>query len=191
MKVVYVNGHPYGKSYHTAIQTAYLAGLSPEHSVEVLGLGKEDFDPILRFGYAKFMPDDEFIQRSQKLIQEADHLVFSFPLWWGDAPALMKGWIGRVFTPSVAYNVDGLKIHKLLKGKTADLIVTSRGVRPTFWLFGNHGIGIFKRNLFGLCGIKTRRTLVLGGAGLLPKIDTKIRRQKFLDKVKRAAEKLN
>lgn len=148
MKIAYINGHPYEKSYNAAIQQAYISGLDKSHEVTVLELGKEDFDPVLRFGYAKKMPKDPFIERSQKLIQEADHLVFAFPQWWGHAPSLMTGWIDRVFTPGLAYSMDGFKVKQLLKGKTADLIVTARGVRPFFWILGDHSIGIMKRNLF-------------------------------------------
>jgi putative NADPH-quinone reductase len=54
----------------------------------VLELGKANFDPILRYGYAKRMPKDTFIERSQELIMWADHIVFAFPIWWGDR------WVG-------------------------------------------------------------------------------------------------
>ena len=190
MNILYINGHPYAKSLHAAIQEAYVGGVSDKHEVKVLELGKESFDPILRFGYSKRMPEDPFITKSQELINWADHIVFAFPHWWGDAPALMKGWIERVFTPGVTYSMDGLAINKLLKGKTGDLIVTSRGARSIFWLFGDHGISIFTHNIFAVCGIKKRKVLVLDAIGLIPRIDTQKRREKFLKKVTKSAKSL-
>ena len=190
MNILYVNGHPYAKSFHSAIQKTYVDGASQRHTVKVLELGKADFDPILRYGYAKRMPDDPFIQNSQELIVWADHIVFAFPLWWGDAPALLKGWVERVFTPGVAYHVHGTSIQQLLKGRTADLLITSRGVRPLYWLFGNHGVSIFLHNIFMLCGLKKRRITTLGGVGLIPRTDNQKRREKFLTKVARRAQRI-
>lgn len=183
MNILYVNGHPYDQSFHASIQKTYVKAARQHHVVKVIELGKASFDPVLRFGYAKHMPSDPFIEKSQELVLWADHIVFAFPLWWGDAPALMKGWVERVFTPGVTYGFDGIKIHRLLKGKTADLIITSRGVRPLYRQFGNYGIGIFTRNLFALCGIKKRRVLTLGGIGLVPHTDSLRRRERFLEKV--------
>ncbi len=93
-------------------------------------------------------------------------------------------------TPGIAYNLDGMKIHRLLQGKTADLLVTMRGVQPLAWLFGNHAVNVFTFNVFGLTGIKKKRTLVLDFVGLLPKIDTEKRRARYLKRVRRQAQSL-
>lgn len=188
--ILYINGHPDAESFHSAIRDAFVSGLQPEHEVEVLNLGQQSFDPVLRYGYRQHMPADPEIFRAQKLVLWADHLVFAFPVWWGDAPALLKGWIERVFVPGVTYNVDGLKIIPHLRGRTADIVVTQRGIRPLAWVFGNHHVGILKRNLFALCGIKLRKVLSLGGVGLVALTDTSKRRTRFLNKVKRAASTL-
>lgn len=187
MNILYINGHPNPKSFHAAIQEAYLSGLGDSHSVRVIELGKVTFDPILRYGYAKRMPHDAFIEQSQTDILWADHIVFAFPVWWGDAPALLKGWIDRVMTPGVAYSLQDAKVGRLLKGKTADLLVTMRGVRPLAWLFGNQAINLFTWNIFGLTGIKKRRTLVLDFVGLLARVDTEKRRANYLRRVRKSA----
>lgn len=102
----------------------------------------------------------------------------------------MKGWIERVFTPGVTYNVEGIAIHPLLKNTSADIIATQRGIRPVAWYFGNHHLGILTRNLFVFCGIKKRKIITLGGIGLIPLTNKASRRQKFLEKVVRAARSL-
>lgn len=191
MNILYINSHPQAKgSFHEAIEKAFVDHISPEHEVKVLRLGDASFDPILRHGYAKRMKPDSYIEESQELVRWADHIVFAFPVWWGDAPALMKGWIDRVFTPRVTYHVEGIKIHKLLRGTSADIIVTQRGLRPLAWVFGNHHIGIFTHNLFALCGIKKRRIITIGGIGLTSQFDTPKRRAHFLERVARAASSL-
>ena len=190
MNILYVNGHPYNKSFHTAVEQTYIDALSKHHSVEILHLGDESFDPVLRFGYSKRMPEDAFITRSQELVLWADHIVFAYPMWWGDAPALLKGWIERVMTPGLTYSFKGTKISQLLKGKTADIIVTSRAVRPVYWLTGSYGVSIFTRNLFTLTGIRKKKVLALGGIGLMPQLDNEKRRAAFLQKVQKRAARV-
>lgn len=190
MNILYINGHPNPESFHASIETAYTSAVQSKHTVAVLSLGKETFDPVLRYGYAKRMKEDAFITKSQELVLWADHIVFAFPLWWGDVPALMKGWIERVFAPGVTYHSEGVKSTHLLKGKTSDIIVTSRGVRPIYWLIGNFGVMILLKNLFYLTGLRKKKIIRLGGIGFLPITDTKERRVKFLAKVQRRARGL-
>ena len=188
MRILYINGHPDPESFHSAIRDAYLAGIDPtRHEVRVLNLGEQSFDPVLRFGYRQRMDADPEIEEAQRLVQWADHLVSAFPVWWGDAPALLKGWIERVFTPGFAYSFAGASIGHLLKGRSAELIVTQRGLRPLAWIFGNHQLGIFRRNLFGLTGIRLRGVLSLGGIGLIPRTDSPDRRARFLVRVRRSS----
>ncbi len=99
----------------------------------------------------------------------------------------MKGWIERVFTPGEMYILRDIKNGRLLQGKTADLIVTSRIPRVAYYAAGNGALAVFTRNLFLLTGIKKRRVITLGSIGLFPGIDTAKRRKKFLAKVTRLA----
>ena len=191
MRILYVNGHPDANSFHSLIQRRYVNALKgTSHELRVLELGSQHFDPVLRFGYHRHMPEDEEITSAQESLKWADHVVFAFPVWWGDAPALMKGWIERVFAPGFAYQFHGASIEHLLPGTTADIIATQRGVRPLAWVFGNHMIGIFRHNLFTLTGIKLRHTLTLGAVGLGGGLDTEQRRDRFLNKVERLAQSM-
>lgn len=182
MNILYVNGHPYDKSFHSAIRDSYTNRLDPKHKVEVLNLGDLTFDPVLRYGYHQFMSEDADIQRSQDLVKRADHIVFTYPLWWGTPPSLMMGWIARVFTPGFSYNMKDM-LHNVphLKGKTADIIITSRAPRFMWPLVGNIGAKLLTRNLFALTGIKSRRLFVLDWMSL--RRDTEHRRKHFLQKI--------
>ena len=194
MRILYVTGHPDPESFHAAIQQRFCNGIAnsedSSHEIRVLELGRQHFDPVLRYGYHRHMPEDDEITQAQELVQWAEHIVFAFPVWWGDAPSLMKGWIERVFTPGFAYNFRGLAIDHLLSGRTVDIVATQRGVRPLAWVFGNHFIGIFRHNLCALTGLKIRRILTLGAVGLGGRLDSQARRDRFLDKVERSARTL-
>ena len=194
MRILYVNGHPDPESFHAAIQQRFCQGIADSqgspHEIRVLELGRQHFDPVLRFGYHRHMPEDDEIAHAQELVQWAEHIVFAFPVWWGDAPSLMKGWIERVFTPGFAYRFRGVAIDHLLTGRTVDIIATQRGIRPLAWCFGNHFVGIFRHNLCALTGLKIRRTLTLGAIGLGGRLDSQTRRDHFLKKVEQAAKTL-
>lgn len=190
MNILYVNGHPYDGSFHAAIENSYIEGIDEErHAIRRLDLGTLSFDPVLRFGYSKRMPEDEAIARSQELVTWADHIIFAYPMWWGMMPSLMSGWIARVFTPGFGYHAPTqLQIKQLLKGKTADIIITARAPRFS-WIYGmNHGQKALTRNLFFYTGIKKRKLLVLDWMHLYR--DTDVRRRRFLGRVKRTAATL-
>lgn len=190
MNVLYINGHPYAQSFHAAIRDSYIkAARAGGHTVKILNLGDLEFDPVLRHGYSERMPQDVVIDKSQRLVKWADHLVFAYPLWWGTPTSLLMGWIARVFTPGFSYRMTSMiKSEHFLSDKTADIIITSRAPRFVWLLVGNSGAGPLTRNLFYLTGIKKRKLLVLDFMTLKP--DTAHRREKFLAKVARAATSL-
>lgn len=207
MNILVVSGHPDAQSFSASILKSYLVGLAKtSHAVEVIDLAIAEFDPCLRFGYRERMPEDPFIARSQELLLWADHLVFIYPVWWSSMPSVLKGWIDRVFTPGVAYSsnvrgnfflnfVTGRQFKKLLKGKTAEIIVTSMG--PTWWypLFSglmsvpdSYGVAVLKSAVLNHCGIKTKKIMALGN--MRRERNTLALRTQFLEKVKHRAEGL-
>ena len=153
MKILIINGHPDGESFVTALFKKYVENINQKkHDVKVLNLCEMKFDPVLRFGLRKRMEPDKEIELSQELIKWTDHFVIFYPVWFGTVPSLLKGWFERVFTPGIAYNMDGFRINKLLKGKTAHLVSTSGS--PVFWqmISGNLELRLLKRllNFFGI-----------------------------------------
>lgn len=188
--MLYVNGHPYAKSFHVAIRACYMNAVKAKgHAVEVLNLGELSFDPVLRYGYHERMPEDPVITESQRLVKWADHIVFAYPLWWGMPTSLFMGWVARVFTPGFSYRMVSMtKTEHFLKGKTADVIITSRAPRFAWPFVGNSGAAPLTRNLFYLTGIKKRTITVLDLMSL--KSDTPARREAFLKKVAKVAGSL-
>lgn len=76
------------------------------HEIDVLDLHREDFDP--RFSAADHDhfwggPVPEDVDAMHRRVEAADHLAFIFPVYWWGMPALMKGWVERVFTQGWAY----------------------------------------------------------------------------------------
>lgn len=70
----------------------------------------------------------------------ADLVIFQFPIWWTSFPAIMKGWIDRIFFNGFAFNADEFKVYTegLLKGKKAMLSFTTGAPQELYSSQGPH-----------------------------------------------------
>lgn len=127
-KVLIINGHPDPESFNYALSEAYQKGaLEAKALISVLNLAALSFNPNLANGYRRETPLEPDLQYAISELQKADHLVWIFPVWWYGYPALMKGFIDRVFLPGIAFKYHPGKMipEKLLKGKSARIIITA------------------------------------------------------------------
>lgn len=184
MNTLIINGHPRADSFSSKIAESYEQAISKtKNSYKVLQLNTLKFDPNLAYGYnSKLEPD---LIQAQELITWADRLVFIYPLWWWSMPALLKGFIDRVFIPGFAFKYEGKALPtQLLKGKKATLIVTMDG--PTWyyrlWMLAT-GHVMMKRGVLAFCGVKTTDTLMIDN---YHKLDAK-QKDRWLQKVKKLA----
>ncbi|KWT67838.1 putative oxidoreductase [Comamonas testosteroni] len=94
--------------------------------VRLLELGEMQFDPILHHGYEHSQPLETDLRNAQLDITWAQHLVWVYPIWWGGLPALLKGFLDRIFLPGFAfkYRANSALWDRLLAGRTAELLVT-------------------------------------------------------------------
>jgi len=95
--------------------------------VELLDLyKKENYQPYLEFEDMKVLWEDPNREKFQEKIKWADELVFIFPIWWGNMPAILKNFIDTNFWAGFAYKFQ--KWHaipiKLLEWKTAKIYTT-------------------------------------------------------------------
>jgi putative NADPH-quinone reductase len=169
--ITVVDGHPDPSEAHLnhALADHYVrAARAAGHEVRRIDVAKIDF-PLLRSTsefYDKQAP--EALQPAQRDIAWADHLVFFYPLWHGNMPALLKAFIEQTFRPGFAMAYAGaLRFPKqLFKGKSARVVVTMG--MPAFiyrTYFGAYGVKSFERSALRLCGIAPVSETLLGGAG--------------------------
>lgn len=108
-RFVVVLAHPLKESLcaHLSALTASLI-TNAGHDLQVVDLYERDFDPRLtsseRQGYYAAKHDTRAISEDAETLKTADVLVLIFPTWWFGLPAILKGWIDRVFVPGVAYD---------------------------------------------------------------------------------------
>ena len=188
-KILIINGHPDKESLCFALAESYKKGAELSGAdCKLINLVDLDFNPILTFGYRKVSELEPDLLQAQREILNADHLVFVYPNWWGTYPALLKGFIDRVFLPNFAfkYRDDSPLWDGLLKGKSARLIVTMDTPKWYYWLiFRSPGHNSMKKGILGFCGIKPIR--ITSFAPIKSSDDGK--RKQWIEEVEKLGEK--
>ena len=159
MSVVILLGHQRQGSFCHAIAQAAVDTLqSAGHEAIYHDLYAERFDPILPHEEIdKDARPSPVVQRHCEEVAAADGYVVVHPNWWGQPPAILKGWIDRVFRQGVAYEFgpDGGVIPHL-SGKTAVVLTTSNTPRDIeLELFGDPLENLWKTCIFGFCGVRS------------------------------------
>ncbi len=134
MHVLLVLAHPLPESFaHSVARTVRETLEGQGHSVDLLDLHAEDFDPRLtereRRGYFDLPYDTSAVADLVVRLQKAEALVLVFPQWWFNLPAVLKGFFDRVFAPGVAFR------HDKSGGKIIPLLTNIRH----FWAFTTTG----------------------------------------------------
>ncbi|CAI2078324.1 General stress protein 14 [Serratia ficaria] len=145
MNVLIVLAHPEKQSFnaHLAAQARQVYR-AQGHRVTAIDLYQEDFDPREAAGnYANRKDRDRFdpmqeqrhhwdnralpaeVQRHIALLRQADRLILQFPFWWFGVPAIIKGWMDRVFVYGGLYDSRHRHENGVMRGKRALLTVTA------------------------------------------------------------------
>jgi putative NADPH-quinone reductase len=159
MKVLVVIGHQNPGSFcHAIAETAIAALRASGHDVICHDLYQERFDPILVHSeIAPQTPLDPTIKRHCDELIAAGGYIVVHPNWWGQPPAMLKGWIDRVLRQGIAYEfgAEGAVIGHLA-GRKAVVYTTSNTPRDLeIQLFGDPLENLWKRCIFGFCGIES------------------------------------
>lgn len=189
-KILIINANPDKESICAEFAKSYLKGAeSAGAACKLVYLIDLQFDLILHFGYRKRTELEPDLMQIQKDILEADHLVFVYPTWWSTYPALLKGFIDRVFLPKFAfkYRENSLLWDKLLTGKSARLIVTMDTPKWYYWLvYKSPGHNSLKKGILEFCGIKPVRISAFGPV----KLANEMKRQSWIRKVENLGRKM-
>jgi putative NADPH-quinone reductase len=161
MNILIILGHPDKNSFNHAIARTVVSTLERNaHSVFFHDLYAEKFDPLLP---ASEVPEKALlspaIQQHCTEAALADGIVIVHPNWWGQPPAIVKGWIDRVLRPGVAYQfLEGDQGHGvpvgLLRAKTAIIFNTSNtNKKRELDVFNDPLETLWKKCIFDLCGV--------------------------------------
>lgn len=137
--VLIVLANPEANSFsHRIAQTYYIEAEKAGKQVEILDLYAPEYrQDFLTFDENGRPVVTETTLLMQKKVQWADGLVFVFPIWWFDMPAILKNWLDHTMAGGFAYKYKpkSLQPFKLLKGKTARVFCCS-GAPKRVMVFG-------------------------------------------------------
>ncbi len=155
--ILLILGQTDTETFSGALADHYQSGAeSAGYEVERINIGELAFDPVLYKGYKEIQELEPDLVRVQESILRADHIVIVYPNWWCTMPAILKGLFDRIWLPGFAFkfNQETNRIEKLLKGKTARVIVVAGSHSPfkTWWLFGDYTNEI-QYGILGFAGV--------------------------------------
>jgi len=173
-RILLIQGHPDPQRGHFchALMQAYADGAQAAgHELRRIEIAQLDY-PILRSAAdweQGALPG--CLLAPQHDIEWAQHLVLFFPLWLGDMPALLKGFLEQVARPGFAFHDDGDGGFgkKGLGGRSARVVVTMGMPALVYrFYFRAHSVKSLERNVLGFVGIApVRETLI----GMVEKLD--------------------
>lgn len=156
MRHLIIYAHPNENSLNHSLLNTVVENLqSQNHEVVIRDLYKIGFDPVLSLADMHGQRTgkvSEDVQPEQEYISWAEQITFIYPIWWTGLPAIMKGYIDRVFSYGFAYRYDQGIQKGLLKGKKAVIINTHgksheeyerMGMDKALTLTSDHGIFIY------------------------------------------------
>ncbi|MEJ7931435.1 NAD(P)H-dependent oxidoreductase [Ramlibacter sp. AN1015] len=173
-RILLIQGHPDPdpKRFAQGLAQAYADGARDAgHELRWCRLAELEF-PLLRsqseWEQGELPPG---LRQSQQDIAWAEHIVIFFPLWLGDMPALLKGFLEQVARPGFAFKrKEGSTAftEKALGGRSARVVVTMGMPAIVYrWYFRAHSVKSLERNILGFVGIAPVRETLIGMVGTL------------------------
>ncbi len=179
MKHAVIVGHPDSQSFNLTIAKAYCDAVrSCGHEAVLRDLYRLNFDPVLKNGElptaGKASPaEDTSIER--KIVGDADVFAFVYPLWFYAPPAIVKGYVDRVFSMGFGFGpIRGGRNQPLLTGRSM-ISFTSSGA-PEEWVRREGALAairsLFDDHLAGVCGLRVLDHIHFGGVvpNMVPRV---------------------
>jgi len=213
MNVLYIYAHPEPRSFNGTLKdTAMMTLARCGHQVKVSNLYAIKFKAVLdqtdfriRLNHDLFNPAAEQMHGvatkslAPDILEEidkitwADLMIFQFPIWWSYMPAILKGWIDRVFVQGFVVDLREGRVYNrgLLKGKSAMLVTTCGASEEMYTKSGIHGdlrqhLSIITHNIFEFTGMTTLPPFIVYNVPAM----TREEGEKHLDLYSRVLERL-
>ena len=181
-----IYAHPYEQSFnHAILQRVRELLESKGEAYKLIDLYADGFNPaytkeeLALFNQGKAL--DPLVLHYQEILKKTDRLIFIFPIWWADMPAIVKGFEDKVFLKTLAYNPTPTGIKGCLT-QIREAVVITTSTAPTWYLkfFCGNVIGktMIGHTLKGI-GAGSGRWINFGGMDK----STAQARQSFLDKL--------
>ena len=194
MRVLVISAHPDPASFAMALRDRVVAGLRrAEHDVRLSDLYADGFEAAMSAEERAAHTTPGVAPELQHYVDDlrwAEGLVFVYPTWWSGFPAILKGWVDRVWVAGVAWELPpgATRIRPLLGNIRRIAVFTGHGSSKFVnALEGESGKRTVTRSLRALCSWRTRTTwCAMYGLDTSTPAD----RARFLDRAERAAMRI-
>ena len=149
MRFLILFSHPSQQSYSAALlKTVKDSLIKNSHQVKIIDLYNENFNPVLNIEeWNSYLENTEKnilnLKKHIDCLKWAEGLIFIFPTWMYGPPAILKGWLERVWLPKVAFEISSGKqnipMGKLKNISRLCVVTTSGSPRWWLWFIGNPG----------------------------------------------------
>lgn len=171
-RILIIQGHPDHRAPHLAhaLADAYASGAQLDgHEVRQICVAQLDLSLLHSQEEWARKPVPSALVAVQDELRWAQHLVFFFPLWMGEMPAMLKGFLEQVARPDLG-GLPGPEWRGSpgLKGRSARLVVTM-SMPALFYrgFYGGHGLRSMRRSVLGFMGIAPVRQTLIGRVGTI------------------------
>ncbi|MEI7595947.1 MAG: NAD(P)H-dependent oxidoreductase [Bacteroidota bacterium] len=162
MNVLIIIGHPNENSFNHAIANTCKTHIKNNgHQVFYHDLYKEQFNPVGVFNNLDLaLKHKKVVDEFAFELKNSDGIIIIHPNWWGQPPAIIKGWLDQVMLPDIAYRFEvhgnsGYTSIGLLKDKIAMVFNTSNTSEELEnEVYKDPLETIWKNRVFGFCGVK-------------------------------------
>jgi NAD(P)H dehydrogenase (quinone) len=161
MRALVLYAHPNPESYGAALHGAVLEALTAAgHEIDDCDLYAEGFDPVLtlaeRAVYHAAPENTHAVASYVARLRRAEILVIVSPVWNFGWPAILKGYLDRVFLPGVSFVIENGRVSGALTHIHHLVVVTTYGAdRWRAWLMGDPPRKLVTRMLRGVIGLRT------------------------------------
>ncbi len=174
MRILAVFCHPMRNSFTGEVLDSFTQGAQDAgHEIEIADLYREEFQPVMQASdYAQFdnLPLPSDVLQEQARFERCDGFSLIFPVWWWSFPAMLKGWIDRVFTAGWAFEIttdtDGRQIEpqgSLLAERRAVILCCAGGSQAMYNKYGARDAlhSQIEVGTMEYCGVKDVTTHIL------------------------------
>ena len=185
MKKLIILAHPSEYGFSSKAAKAYAeAARQAGHQVEFIDLYQEPHQEFLSFKHVKDVAATPLRDKYHGLIKWSDEISLFFPMWWMEAPAILKNFIDNNFSNGFAFNYTEKGPVGLLKGRTARILITCDGPSWTYKLVGTPIKIIWSIMIMRFCGLRVTTFKIFDIMRKRSEENKKI----LLDQVKRLAK---
>lgn len=187
MHTTIIFAHPWHGSFNKAILDVVTRELDKkEKAYQLIDLNRDNFNPVMQESelalYSKGQSTDPLVAKYQRILEGTDELIFIFPIWWYNIPAILKGFVDKVMLKDFAYTQTKIRLKGKLTHITKTTIFTT-SESPTVVINlqkGNPINGVFIKGALKGIGLRNIRWF---NCEMITTVSPK-KREKYLKKIR-------